>query len=37
MFDFKNSIIQMTSVNNELEFDHFKGALYEARTYLKQQ
>ena len=30
MFDVKNSIIQMTSENNDLEFDRFKAALDEA-------
>ena len=30
MFDVKNSIIQMTSENNDLEFDRFKTALVEA-------
>ena len=30
MFDVKNSIIQMTSENNDLEFDPFKTALDEA-------
>ena len=30
MFDVKNSIIQMTSENNDLEFDRFKTALDEA-------
>ena len=30
MFDIKNSIIQMTSENNNLEFDRFKAALDEA-------
>ena len=30
MFDVKNSIIQMTSGNNDLEFDRFKAALDEA-------
>ena len=30
MFDVKNSIIQMTSENNNLEFDRFKTALDEA-------
>ena len=30
MFDAKNSIIQMTSGNNELEFDQLKAALVEA-------
>ena len=27
MFDVKNSIIQMTSENNDLEFDRFKGTV----------
>ena len=30
MFDVKNSIIQMTSERNNLEFDRFKTALDEA-------
>ena len=30
MFDVKNSIIQMTSENNDLEFDPLKTALDEA-------
>ena len=30
MFAVKNSIIQMTSENNDLEFDRFKAALDEA-------
>ena len=30
MFDVKNSIIQMTSQNNDLEFERFKTALNEA-------
>ena len=30
MFDVENSIIQMTSENNDLEFDQFKAALIEA-------
>ena len=30
MFNVKNSIIQMTSENNDLEFDQFKTALDEA-------
>ena len=30
MLDVKNSIIQMTSENNDLEFDRFKTALDEA-------
>ena len=30
MLDVKNSIIQMTSENNDLEFDRFKTALTEA-------
>ena len=30
MFDVKKCIIQMTSENNDLEFDRFKAALYEA-------
>ena len=30
MFDVKNSIIQMTSENNDLEFDRFKAVLDEA-------
>ena len=30
MFDFKNSIIQVTSENNDLEIDQFKAALDEA-------
>ena len=30
IFDVKNSIIQMTSENNGLEFDHFKAAHDEA-------
>ena len=30
MFDVKNSIIQMTSENNDLEFDRLKTALDEA-------
>ena len=30
MLDVKNSIIQMTSENNNLEFDRFKAALDEA-------
>ena len=30
MFDVKNSIIQMTSENNDLEFDGFKSAIDEA-------
>ena len=30
MFDVKNSIIQMTSENNNLQFDQFKAALDEA-------
>ena len=30
MFDVKQSIIQMTSENNDLEFDRFKAALDEA-------
>ena len=30
MYDVKNSIIQMISENNDLEFDQFKAALVEA-------
>ena len=30
MFDVKDSIIQMTSENNNLQFDRFKKALNEA-------
>ena len=30
MLDVKNSILQMTSENNDLEFDQFKTALHEA-------
>ena len=30
MFDVKNSIIQMTSESNDLEFDRFKTALNKA-------
>ena len=30
MFEVKNSIIQMASENNDLEFDRFKAALDEA-------
>ena len=30
MFDVNNNIIQMTSENNDLEFDRFKAALDEA-------
>ena len=30
MFDVKNSIIQMTSENNDLEFDRFRAALDKA-------
>ena len=30
MFDVENSIIQLTSENNDLEFDRFKAALDEA-------
>ena len=30
MFDVKNSIVQMTSENNDLGFDRFKAALDEA-------
>ena len=30
IFDVKNNIIQMTSENNDLEFDRFKAALDEA-------
>ena len=30
MLDVKNSVIQMTSENNDLEFDRFKTALGEA-------
>ena len=30
MFDVENSNIQMTSENNDLEFDRFKAALDEA-------
>ena len=30
MFDAKNSIIQMFSENNEIQFDQFKAALEEA-------
>ena len=29
VFDVKNSIIQMTSENNDLEFDRFKAAIHE--------
>ena len=30
MFEVKNSIVQMTSENNDLEFDRFKTTLDEA-------
>ena len=30
MFDVKNSIIQMTSENDDIEFDRFKAALDKA-------
>ena len=30
MFDIKNSVIQMTSENNDLEFGRFKAALDKA-------